>query len=254
MVLPMNSKLLLISVILTLGCLPLQAEELTLAVASNFARPMDALVADFEESTRHHLNVSYGSSGRLYAQIINGAPFHLFFSADQEKPDALEQTGQAVKGSRFTYATGALVLWSANSELSLADGEALRGQQVERLALANPRLAPYGVAAMQVLQTMGLDSDYNERLVRGENINQAYQFVNTGNAQAGFVALSQVFENGSIEKGSGWIVPSNLYDPIRQDVVLLNNGSNNQAAKEFLDFITSRDAQAVIADYGYIAD
>ncbi len=254
MVLPMNRKLLLISVLLTLGCLPLQAEELTIAVASNFVRPMNTLVANFEESTAHHINVSYGSSGRLYAQIINGAPFHLFFSADQDKPDALEQAGHTVKGIRFTYATGALVLWSVNSELSLADGEALRGQQVERLALANPRLAPYGVAAMQVLQAMGLDSDYNERLVRGENINQAYQFVNTGNAQAGFVALSQVFENGKIQTGVGWIVPSNLYDPIRQDVVLLKSGSNNQVAKEFLDFITSHEAQAVIAGYGYITD
>jgi molybdate transport system substrate-binding protein len=254
MVLPMNGKLLVISAILALSCLPLHAEELTIAVASNFARPMNALVAEFEEGTGHHLNVSYGSSGRLYAQIINGAPFHLFFSADQEKSDALEQSGQAVKGSRFTYATGALVLWSANPELELAEGQALRNLQVKRLAIANPRLAPYGMAAMQVLQVMELDSDYKERLVRGENINQAFQFVNSGNAQAGFMALSQVLDNGSIQQGAGWIIPANLYDPIRQDAVLLKNGNNNQAAQEFLDFMRSQEAQSIIASYGYSTD
>ncbi len=254
MVFPMRKKLFLLLSILVLCCPVVRAGELTIAVASNFTRAMDALITDFEAGSGHKVSVSYGSSGRLYAQIVNGAPFQLFFSADQAKPEALEQAGQTVPGSRFTYARGALVLWSVNPDFDLAQGKRLRNQQINPLAIANPRLAPYGAAAMQVLQALNLRDAYRDKLVMGENINQAFQFVNTGNAQAGFVALSQVSESGIIQQGSGWIVPENLYEPIRQDAVLLKRGSENPAALAFLEFMGSHEAMAIIKSYGYSAD
>jgi len=254
MVFPMIRKTFLLLSILALCSPVVRAEELTIAVASNFTEAMDALVSDFESSSEHKVNVSYGSSGRLYAQIINGAPFDLFFSADQTKPVSLEQAGHTVTGSRFTYATGALVLWSVNPDFDLDEGKSLKNQQINPLAIANPRLAPYGAAAMQVLQALNLGDAYREKLVMGENINQAFQFVNTGNAQAGFVALAQVSENGIIQRGSGWIIPDNLYAPIRQDVVLLKKGAGNQAALEFLEFLGSDEAKSIISRFGYNAD
>ena len=254
MVFPMSKKISLLVLMLALGSPLLRAEELTIAVASNFTRAMDALITDFEAGSGHKVSVSYGSSGRLYAQILNGAPFELFFSADQAKPEALEQAGHSIPDTRFTYATGGLVLWSATPGIALTQGERLRTQAISRLAIANPRLAPYGIAAMQVLQALGMGEEYSNKLVMGENINQAFQFVNTGNAQAGFVALAQVSENGIIQRGSGWIIPDNLYAPIRQDVVLLKKGAGNQAALEFLEFIESDEAKALIKSYGYSTD
>ena len=254
MVFPMSKKISLLVLMLALGSPLLRAEELTIAVASNFTRAMDALIIDFEAGSGHKVSVSYGSSGRLYAQILNGAPFELFFSADQAKPERLEQAGHVVPDTRFTYATGGLVLWSADPDLALTDGESLRTQPINRLAIANPSLAPYGFAAMQVLQSLELEGVYSDKLVMGENINQAFQFVNTGNAQVGFVALAQVSENGIIQRGSGWIIPDNLYAPIRQDVVLLKKGAVNQAALEFLEFIASDEAKALIKSYGYSTD
>lgn len=251
---PMSKKISLLVLLLALGNPTLRAEELTIAVASNFTGAMDALISRFETSSGHEVKVSYGSSGRLYAQIINGAPFELFFSADQAKPQRLEQAGHVVPDSRFTYATGALVLWSATPGITLTQGESLQTQAISRLAIANPRLAPYGFAAMQVLQALDLEDVYGDRLVMGENINQAFQFVNTGNAQAGFVALAQVSENGIIQRGSGWIIPDNLYAPIRQDVVLLKKGAGNQAALEFLEFLGSDEAKSIISRFGYNAD
>jgi molybdenum ABC transporter molybdate-binding protein len=250
----MNNKISLLVLMLALWSPILRAEELTIAVASNFSRAMDALVSHFETSSGHEVKVSYGSSGRLYAQIINGAPFELFFSADQAKPERLEQAGHVVPDTRFTYATGGLVLWSADPDLALTDGESLRTQPINRLAIANPSLAPYGFAAMQVLQSLELEGVYSDKLVMGENINQAFQFVNTGNAQAGFVALAQVSGNGIIERGSGWIIPENLYAPIRQDVVLLKKGAGNQAALDFLEFLGSDEAKSIISRFGYNAD
>ncbi len=254
MVFAMIRKTLLLLLILALCSPVVRAEQLTIAVASNFNGAMDALVSDFESSSEHKVNVSYGSSGRLYAQIVNGAPFQLFFSADQEKPEALEQAGHTVTGTRFTYATGALVLWSADPDFDLAEEKSLLNQQINPLAIANPRLAPYGAAAMQVLQALGLEHEYSNKLVMGENINQAFQFINTGNARAGFVALSQVSENGIIQEGTGWIIPGELYDPIRQDAVLLKRGSGNPAALEFLEFMESDKAKAMIKSYGYSTD
>ncbi len=254
MVFPMSKKISLLVLMLALGSPVLRAEELTIAVASNFTRAMDALVSGFETASGHEVRVSYGSSGRLYAQILNGAPFDLFMSADQAKPKAMEQAGHTVAGTRSTYARGGLVLWSANVDLVLTDAANLRNQPIKPLAIANPRLAPYGLAAMQVLQALDLEHEYSDKLVMGENINQTYQFVNTGNAQAGFVGLSQVTVNGTIQQGSGWIIPANLYEPIRQDMVLLKRGSGNLAALEFLEFMKSSEAKATIKTYGYSTD
>ncbi|MCX2779721.1 molybdate ABC transporter substrate-binding protein [Microbulbifer thermotolerans] len=220
------------------------------AVASNFTPAMKEIAAEFEKSTGHRVILSFGSSGKFYAQIKNGAPFQLFFSADTAKPEALEREGFTVPGSRFTYAIGGLVLWSASSDL-LSDGiSVLREGTYNRLALANSKLAPYGVAAEEVLHNLGLQKSTQAKWVRGENIAQTYQFVASGNAELGFVALSQVMHNGRIDTGATWIVPSHLYHPIRQDAVLLS-GSNSAAAAAFLRFVRGDKARAIIRSYGY---
>ena len=242
---------LLILPLLFCPCLSATAETITIAVASNFIVTMDTLVNEFEAESGHEVQVSYGSSGRIYAQIINGAPFDMFFSADQEKPELLEENGQAVRGSRFSYAIGTLVLWSKNSSLNLNQGEILRQGNFNKLSMANPRLAPYGVAAVQVLAYLGVEDATRDKWVLGENIAQAYQFVETGNADLGFVALSQVMVSGSLKAGSVWFIPTEQYSPIRQDVVLLTRGQNKQAAVEFLDFLQSSQARSIIEDYGY---
>lgn len=248
----MSLKSFLLSVTLTLCCSPLVAEELTIAVASNFVRPMKNLVNDFEASSGHKVSVSYGSSGRLYAQIISGAPFQLFFSADQEKPQALVDAGVAVASSQYTYAVGSLVLWWPDSQSHPKD--ALDAGSLKRIAIANPRLAPYGKAAMQVLESLGLASTYEKQLVMGENINQAYQFVSTGNADAGFIASSQLLrEDGSIQ-GTAWIVPDNLHTPISQDAVITKAGQGSQVAKEFMEYMQSSAARMTITRFGYSTD
>lgn len=226
-------------------------EELTLAVAANFIAPMQEIVAEYEASTGHSVNVSYGSSGRLYAQIVNGAPYEIFFSADSEKPALLVEEGHGVAESRFSYAIGTLVLWSADPSLPVDNASALEDGTVNRLAIANPRLAPYGMAAMQVLNALGLANSFRDRLVMGENINQAYQFVSTGNAEAGLISLSQVIEEGEVRKGAGWIVLGELYEDIRQDAVLLDRGKGNPAAIEFLEFMRQDQARTIIGSYGY---
>ena len=230
---------------------PLQAEELGLAVAANFTLPMKEIAGRFEAQSGHRLNISFGSSGRLYAQISNGAPFQLFFSADQEKPEALVAGGLALADSRFTYAVGGLVLWSPDERAHVADAEVLMNQSADRLAIANPRLAPYGIAAMQVLEALGLESAYRDRLVMGENINQAYQFVDTGNVPVGLLALSQVMAGGELRKGVGWIIPGELYDPIRQDAVMMKAARDSVAAREFMKFMLGNEARTIMADYGY---
>ena len=227
-----------------------RAEDLLLAVASNFAAPMDALSEQFEEATGHRVEIAYGSSGRLYAQISNGAPFQLFFSADQDKPARLLAAGLAVADSRFTYAVGALLLWSADANLPAVGPELLRGD-FTRLAIANPTVAPYGQAALEVLHRLDMSELVASRVVRGENIAQTFQFVETGNAQLGFVAQSQVLVDGVIQRGSGWLVPTSLHQPIRQDAVLLSRASDCQSCRAFLVFMQSAAAQATIASFGY---
>jgi molybdate transport system substrate-binding protein len=229
-----------------------QAEDLNIAVAANFVSTFTELRASFEQSSGHRLRVSAGSSGRFYAQIKNGAPFDLFFSADQTKPQRLEAEGLVVPGSRMTYAIGALALWSANPELVTDGAEVLRRGEFNKLALANPRLAPYGVAAVEVLTQLGLREATQGKWVQGENIAQTYQFVSTGNAELGFVALSQITTAGQPMPGSAWLIPAQLYQPIKQDVVLLRRGQASVAAQALLAYVQSAAAQEIIEAHGYI--
>ncbi|HUH37621.1 MAG TPA: molybdate ABC transporter substrate-binding protein [Spongiibacteraceae bacterium] len=231
--------------------LPLQAAEATVAVASNFAAPMAELAKHFERETGHRLTLAFGSSGKIFAQIQNGAPYAVFLSADQAKPRALEAAGRVTPRSRFTYAVGRLVLWSADPARVDSDATVLRSGAFRKLALANPRLAPYGEAALQTLTALDLVETTRARWVQGENIAQTYQFVSTGNADIGFVALSQVATDGVISSGSGWLVPANLHEPIRQDAVLLRRGRFNPAAIALMDYLRTDDARAVMQRFGY---
>lgn len=227
------------------------AETVLVAVASNFTKPMTEIAEAFEKETGHTAKLSFGSSGKIVSQLENGAPFEMFLSADDEKPLKLEQTGLTVSGSRFTYALGTLVLWSVKPGYVDEQGQILAKGGFSHLALADPKLAPYGVAAVQVINNMGLTEKLQPLLVQGENISQAHQFVGTGNAELGFVALSQVIKDGKIGEGSGWIVPASMHTPIRQDAVLLKTGEENPAAPALLNYLKSTQAEAIIAKYGY---
>ncbi len=227
------------------------AAEVTVAAAANFTAPMKQIAADFEKATGHKVLLSFGASGKFYAQIKNGAPFQLFLSADDEKPAQLEKDGLTVPGSRFTYAVGTLVLWSARPGFVDPKGEVLSKGTFNKLSIANPKLAPYGTAAVEVLTKQGLLAAVQPKLVQGENISQAYQFVSTGNADLGFVALSQVMQDGRISSGSAWVVPDNLHSPIRQDAVLLLKGKGNQAAEGLANYLKTDKVKAVIRTYGY---
>lgn len=232
-----------------LMALPLYADDVMVAVASNFTAPMQEIAAAFSEKTGHKARLSFGSSGKFLAQIQNGAPFEVFLSADQAKPVKLEQAGEAVSGSRFTYAQGTLALWSAAA--GLAPEQLLTSGDFNKISLANPKLAPYGEAAVQTLEKMGLADKTRSHWVMGENISQTWQFVSTGNAKIGFVALSQIMKNGKVTSGSAWLVPADYYQPIRQDAVLLEKGKNNPAAAALLDYLKSDEVKAVITRYGY---
>ena len=227
------------------------AADAQVAVAANFAGPASRLADQFAKGSAHRVLITSGSTGKFYAQITSGAPFDVLLSADDATPNRLEQQKLAVAGSRFTYAIGRLVLWSARPALVDDRGEILRTGEFRRLAMANPRLAPYGAAARQAMEKLGVWSALQGRLVQGENIAQTLQFVSSGNAELGFVALSQVKEGDKPVKGSYWLVPSSLYEPIMQDAVLLARGEQNAAALAFLEFLRSRAARAVIGAYGY---
>lgn len=228
-----------------------QADEVRVAVAANFATPLKALAADFEKSTGHKLLLSAGATGKLYAQIKSGAPFDVFLAADDATPARLEQEKEAVAGSRFTYAIGKLVLWSAQSQGVDAQGEVLKTGNFKHLALAAPQLAPYGAAAIQTLTQLGLLKALTPRLVQGESIGQTYSFVATGNAELGFVALSQVYENGKFSHGSGWIVPAPLYQPLRQDALLLKPGRANPGATALLAYLKTDKTRTLLRSFGY---
>lgn len=228
-----------------------QAAELSVAVAANFTAPMQKIAAAFEQETGHKLALSFGSTGKFYAQIKNGAPFEVLFAADDETPLRLEREGQGVEGTRFTYAIGKLVLWSKQPDLVDDKGEVLRTGHFERIALADPKLAPYGAAALQTLQKLGLADALSSKFVQGENIGQTYQFVATQNAPLGFVALSQVFANGRLSEGSAWMVPETLHDPIRQDALVLAKGKDNPAAPELMRYLQGESAKSIIRSYGY---
>jgi molybdate transport system substrate-binding protein len=212
---------------------------------------MKAIVAEFEKLTGHKAQLSFGATGKFYAQIKNGAPFQVFLSADDETPAKLEQEGLAEAGSRFTYAVGTLALWSARPDFVDAKGEVLSRGAFAHLALANPKLAPYGAAAMETLEKLGLAASLRAKFVQGENIAQTHQFVVSGNAELGFVALSQVMKDGRIGAGSAWIVPAGMHRPIRQDAVILNPGRDKAAANALLRYLRGRRAQAIIRAHGY---
>jgi molybdate transport system substrate-binding protein len=196
---------------------------------------------------------SFASTGKLYAQIKAGAPFDVLLAADQKTPARLEEEGDIVAGSRFTYATGRLVLWSARAGVVDPQGDVLRSATVDRLAIAHPRVAPYGAAAMEVLQAMGLVQALQPRIVQGEDIGQTYEFVATGNALLGFVALSQVMRDGAVTSGSAWMVPASLHAPLRQDAVLLKSAAHPAAARAWLEFLRSDAARALLRTFGYDA-
>ncbi|MBS0156084.1 MAG: molybdate ABC transporter substrate-binding protein [Nitrospira sp.] len=237
-------------VIVSAATTPAFAEQVLVAVAANFIPPFREIALEFEKSTGHQLQVAGGSSGNFYSQIKNGAPFDVFFSADMERPKLLEDEGLGVKDSRFTYAIGRLVLWSPNENLIKGE-ETLRSKQYKRLAIANPKTAPYGVAAMQAMQKLELWEGLQPHIVMGESLGQTMGFIESGNAQLGFVALSQVLDPKIKGKGSRWDVPANLHEPINQDVILLAKAKDNQAAKALMEFIGGPQAKKIIERYGY---
>ena len=237
--------------LLALGSLAAHAEEVSVAVAANFATPMQKIAVLFTQDTGHTATLSMGSTGKFYAQIKNGAPFHVLLSGDEETPLRLEQENAAAPHTRFTYAVGKLVLWSKQAGFVDAQGDVLRKGNFSHLAIADPKLAPYGAAAIETLQALGLLTKLQPRLVQGESIGQAYQFVASGNAQLGFVALSQVMSNDRITEGSAWLVPPHLYQALRQDAVILKNGKDNKAATALMAYLKTEKARAVIRSFGY---
>lgn len=227
------------------------ADDVQVAVAANFTAPIQAIASDFEKDTGHKLIAAYGATGQFYTQIKNGAPFEVFLAADDSTPEKLEKEGDTVPGSRFTYAVGTLALWSAKDGYVDPAGQVLKDGTYQHLAIANPKAAPYGLAATQVLDKMGLTEKVKDKIVEGQNITQAYQFVSTGNAQLGFVALSQIYKDGKVGSGSAWIIPEALHDPIKQDAVILKKGANNPAAKALTEYLKGPKAAAIIKSYGY---
>ena len=237
--------------ILTMMGPPAFAEQVLVAVAANFTPPFREIAQEFERTTGHQVRVVSGASGAFYAQIKNGAPFDVFFSADNERPKLLEDEGLGVKDSRFTYAIGRLVLWSPNAGL-VKEEETLRSKTFKRLAMANPKTAPYGVAALQTMQKLELWDNLKPQLVMGESLGQTMGFIESGNAQLGFVALSQVLDPKIKGTGSRWEVPTDVHEPITQDVILLMRAKDNPAAKSLLEFATGTQAKDIIARYGYL--
>ncbi len=251
-------RVVLRGLLLTLSCAfapVVSGADALVAVAANFSEVMERLESGFEAMGDHTLTVSTGSTGKLYAQIRNGAPFDALLAADQRRPKLLEEESRAVSGSRFTYATGRLTLWSPDSERVYSDGPAtLRAGLFRNIAMANPELAPYGSAAKETLEALGLFDKLRARVAMGENIGQAHALVATGNADPGFVALSYVVSPRNEHIGSRWDVPQELYTSIRQDALLLNRGADNPAAVAFLAYLKTDAARAVIQRYGYGVD
>jgi molybdate transport system substrate-binding protein len=245
-------RIFILSMLAALGCAAAaRAAEVSVAVAANFTAPMQKIASAFAQDTKHRAALAFGSTGQFYAQIRNGAPFHMLLSADDETPARLEKEGLAVAGTRYTYAIGKLVLWSTQPGFVDDKGEVLRSGIFERIALANPKLAPYGAATVETLTKLGLLQRLQPRFVQGENIAQTYQFVATGNAQLGFLALSQVQTDGRVARGSAWLVPSHLHQPIRQDAVMLLPGKDQPAAVALTSYLRADKARDIIRSYGY---
>ncbi len=234
---------LFVTAALLLGCLTLRADELHLAVATNFSAPARLLATAFERHSGYRTVISTGSTGKLYAQIVNGAPYDIFLAADSRRPALLEAGGRTVPGSRRTYAFGRLALWSRESGYVPATGMPAAASY-GRLAIANPELAPYGDAAREVLQNLGLWEQLEAKIVRGESIGQTYQFIASGNARLGFIAQSQLPQ----QQGSAWLVPEQMHTPIQQQLVMLKEST---AARAFLDYLQQADARRLIRQSGY---
>ena len=224
------------------------AAEVKVAAAANFTEPAKEIAARFKARTGHDASLSFGASGQFYTQIANGAPFEVFLSADRERPEKAEAEGLGVAGSRFTYAVGRLVLFSKTPGLVDGKGAVLKSGRFQKLAIADPKTAPYGVAAVETLKKLGLYDALSPKLVQGTSITQAYQFIDTGAAELGFVALSQVV---ALKGGSRWVVPAADHTPIDQQAVLLKTGAANPAATAFMAFLKGAEAKAIIKTYGY---
>ncbi len=247
----LRSALTAVVVLSVLTSSPVFAGEVNAAVASNFSAPIKQIADLFQKESGDTVKLSFGSTGKFYAQIKDGAPFDVFFAADSATPQRLEEEGLTVNGSRFVYALGNLVLWSAQPGYVDGHGEVLSKGGYGKLAIADPKLAPYGMAAKETLEKLDLWDSIQGKLVTGENITQAYQFAATGNVELAFVALSQVMRDGKVSAGSWWIVPPEMYNPIRQSAVLLSGAKDQEAAQAFLDFLKSKQAAAVIRSFGY---
>jgi molybdate transport system substrate-binding protein len=236
---------------ITAGASNVFAAEVSVAVAANFTAPMQKIAQMFAQDTGHKALLAFGSTGSFYAQIKNGAPFQILLAADDRTPARIEHEGLGVPNSRFTYATGKLVLWSKQPGLVDDKGDVLRNGKFERIAIANPKLAPYGAAAIEALTALGLLQTLQPKFVQGENIAQTYQFVATESAPLGFVAVSQVFTDGHYKEGSAWLVPANLHTPILQDAILLKSGKDNPAAISLLAYLRGERAKGIIRSFGY---
>ena len=228
-----------------------QAEVVQIAVAANFSAPARALAEIFARTTGHEAKLSFGATGAFYTQIKNGAPFDILLAADDERPIRLEKEGDTVPGSRFSYAIGQLVLWSAKPGLVDGEGAVLKGGNFNKIAMANPKLAPYGAAAVETMDKLGLAAALTPKLVTGESIGQTYNFIATGNAELGFVALAQVLDGGKMKSGSMWVVPAKYHAPIIQDAVILKRAAANPAAKAWMALMRSPNTQDFIRSYGY---
>jgi len=245
-----TAPLSLILTALLLLALPAHADGISVAVAANFSAPLKLIAAEFEKDSGHKVVASFGSTGKFYAQIKNGAPFQILLAADDETPTKLVKENLGVGASQFTYAVGKLVLWSAKTGLVDGAGAVLKTGDFAHLALADPKLAPYGAAAVETLKALGIFEVVQPKIVTAENITQAYQFIGSGNAELGFVALSQVLKDGKID-GSSWLVPAKLYTPIRQDAVILEPGKGRAAAEALMKFLKGDKARAIIKSFGY---
>ena len=228
-----------------------QAEVVQIAVAANFTAPARALAEIFARTTGHEAKLSFGATGAFYTQIKNGAPFDILLAADDERPIRLEKEGDTVPGSRFSYAIGQLVLWSAKPGFVDGEGAVLKGGNFNKIAIANPKLAPYGAAAVETMDKLGLAAALTPKLVTGESIGQTYNFIATGNAELGFVALAQVLDGGKMKSGSMWVVPAKYHAPIIQDAVILKRAAANPAAKAWMALMRSPNTQDFIRSYGY---
>ncbi len=257
MTLPRRSAAILAAALLgAFAATAARADEVQVAVAANFTAPMQKIAAQFEKDTGHKAVLSFGATGKFYSQIRNGAPFEVFLAADDETPARLEKENGILPGSRFTYAIGKLVLWSAKPAIVDNQGEVLKKGGFDHISLANPKLAPYGLAAVETMKALGAYDTLAPKFVQAENIAQAYNFVATGNALLGFVAYSQVLdEHGQLKGGSVWLVPGKLYSPIRQDAAILEKGTVNgkakPAAEALVKYLKGDKARAVIKTYGY---